>query len=61
MEQFEKLGLSKDLLSVLQEAGFKTPTEIQEKTIPLALAGKDIIGGSATGSGKTLAFLIPIL
>jgi len=61
MEQFEKLGLSKDVLSVLQEAGFKTPSEIQEKTIPLALAGKDIIGGSATGSGKTLAFASPIV
>ena len=61
MEQFEKLGLSKDVLCVLKEAGFKTPSEIQEKTIPLALAGKDIIGGSATGSGKTLAFASPII
>jgi ATP-dependent RNA helicase DeaD len=61
MEQFEKLGLSKEVLSVLQEAGFKTPSEIQEKTIPLALAGKDIIGGSATGSGKTLVFACPII
>jgi ATP-dependent RNA helicase DeaD len=61
MEQFEKLGLSADVLSVLQEAKFKIPSEIQEKTIPLALAGKDIIGGSATGSGKTLAFASPIV
>jgi ATP-dependent RNA helicase DeaD len=61
MEQFEKLGISKDVLSVLEEAGFKTPSEIQEKTIPLALAGKDIIGGSATGSGKTLVFACPIV
>ncbi len=61
MEQFEKLGLSKEVLNVLREAGFKTPSEIQEKTIPLALAGKDIIGGSATGSGKTLAFASPII
>jgi ATP-dependent RNA helicase DeaD len=61
MEQFEKLGISRDVLSVLQEAGFKTPSEIQEKTIPLALAGKDIIGGSATGSGKTLVFACPII
>ncbi len=61
MEQFAKLGLSKDVLSILKEAGFKTPSEIQEKTIPLALAGRDIIGGSATGSGKTLAFASPII
>lgn len=61
MEQFQKLGLSEDVLSVLKAAGFKTPSEIQEKAIPLALAGKDIIGGSATGSGKTLAFASPII
>jgi len=61
MEQFEKLGLSREVLTVLDEAGFKTPSEIQEKTIPLALAGKDIIGGSATGSGKTLAFASAII
>lgn len=61
MEQFEKLGISESVLSVLSGMGFKTPSEIQEKTIPLALAGKDIIGGSATGSGKTLAFACPII
>ncbi|MDP1695782.1 MAG: DEAD/DEAH box helicase [archaeon] len=56
MESFRKLGLSENLIKVLKELGFEKPTEIQEKTIPLAMAGKDIIGGSATGSGKTLAF-----
>jgi len=61
MEKFIKLGLSKDLTDVLKQAGFKDPTEIQEKTIPLALAGRDIIGGSATGSGKTLAFASAII
>ncbi|HTY44114.1 MAG TPA: DEAD/DEAH box helicase [Patescibacteria group bacterium] len=61
MEQFEKLGLSKEVLSVLKLAGFEKPTEIQERTIPLAIAGKDIIGSSATGSGKTLAFASSII
>ncbi len=61
MVKFEELGLSCELLKVLDAAGFKEPSEIQEKTIPLALAGKDIIGGSATGSGKTLAFASPII
>ncbi|MEK6918747.1 MAG: DEAD/DEAH box helicase [Nanoarchaeota archaeon] len=58
---FEELGLSKDVIKVLSELEITQPTEIQEKTIPLALAGKDVIGGSATGSGKTLAFGSAIL
>ena len=61
MEKFAKLGLSEEVLSVLKMKGFEEPTEIQEKAIPLALAGKDIIGSSATGSGKTLAFASPII
>lgn len=56
MENFKKLGLSDKLIQALQDAGFKEPSEIQEKVIPLAVAGKDVIGGAATGSGKTLAF-----
>jgi len=61
MEKFTKLGLSKELTDVLKQLGFKEPSEIQEKAIPLALAGKDIIGGSETGSGKTLAFASAII
>lgn len=61
MEKFTKLGLSKEVTDVLKAFGFTKPSEIQEKTIPLALAGKDIIGGSATGSGKTLAFASAII
>ena len=56
INEFEKLGLSKDILKILDKAGFGEPTEIQKKTIPLVLAGRDVIGSSATGSGKTLAF-----
>ncbi len=61
VEKFAKLGLNKEILAVLEEIKFEDPTEIQEKAIPLALKGKDIIGGSATGSGKTLAFAAPII
>ncbi|MCK5043921.1 DEAD/DEAH box helicase, partial [Candidatus Pacearchaeota archaeon] len=61
MKTFEELKISKEILDVLYESRIKIPTEIQEKTIPLALAGRDIIGASATGSGKTLAFASPIL
>ena len=55
MENFTKLGLSERLTKSLSKI-FEKPTEIQEKVIPLAMKGKDVIGGSATGSGKTLAF-----
>jgi ATP-dependent RNA helicase DeaD len=56
MNEFEKLGLSKSILRVIEEDKFEKPSEIQEKAIPLVLKGKDVIGGSATGSGKTLVF-----
>ncbi|NCO11281.1 ATP-dependent helicase [Candidatus Pacearchaeota archaeon CG_4_9_14_0_2_um_filter_39_13] len=56
MKTFEELGLSEKLLRKVKSLGFESPTEIQEKSIPLVLHGKDLIGTSATGSGKTLAF-----
>ncbi len=56
MDQFKRLGISDPVLRVIKEEGFEKPTEIQRKSIPLVLAGRDVIGGSATGSGKTLAF-----
>ena len=56
MEQFRKLGLCEHVLKVISNKKFTKPSEIQEKTIPLILEGKDVIAGSATGSGKTLAF-----
>ena len=60
MSEFEKLGLSEPLQQGLQKAGITSPTGIQTQVIPLALAGKDVIGESATGTGKTLAYLLPI-
>ncbi len=56
MEKFEKLGLCEHVLKVVSNKKFVKPSEIQEKTIPLILDGKDVVAGSATGSGKTLAF-----
>ncbi|MBS3060732.1 MAG: DEAD/DEAH box helicase [DPANN group archaeon] len=56
MNKFKELGLQAELTKAIEDQGFEQPTEIQEKTIPLTLQGKDIIAGSATGSGKTLAF-----
>jgi len=56
MENFRKLGLSEQLLKLMQQSNLTEPSEIQEKAIPLVMQGKDVLGGSATGSGKTLAF-----
>jgi len=56
MEQFKKLGLCEHVLKVISAKKFTEPSEIQKKTIPLVMEGKDVIAGSATGSGKTLAF-----
>jgi len=56
MEQFKKLGLCENVLKVISNKKFSEPSEIQKKTIPLVVEGKDVIAGSATGSGKTLAF-----
>ena len=61
MKTFEELGLSDETIKVLSKLKIQTPSEIQEKTIPLVLAGNDVIGGSATGSGKTLAFASSII
>ncbi len=56
MNTFENMNLSNNLLTAIQDLGFTDPTEIQEKSIPHIVEGKDTIGESATGSGKTLAF-----
>jgi len=58
---FEELPLRPELHKAVVQLGFKEPTEIQEKCIPIILSGKDIVGQSQTGSGKTAAFSLPIL
>ncbi len=60
-QTFKELGLSDNLIAVLEKNKITRPTEIQKKAIPFVLEGKDIIGVSATGSGKTLAFSVGIL
>jgi ATP-dependent RNA helicase DeaD len=59
--QFTDVELSENILNSLRKIGFEEPTSIQEKCIPDALLGKDIIGQSQTGSGKTAAFGLPII
>lgn len=58
---FQTMSLSRPILRGLASIGFSIPTPIQAKTIPVALMGKDVVGGAVTGSGKTAAFMIPIL
>jgi ATP-dependent RNA helicase DeaD len=59
--EFAALGLEIPLLKALHKAGFKIPTEIQQRLIPLVLEGKDVLGQARTGTGKTAAFGLPIL
>lgn len=59
--EFNKLGLNAKIVEALKQNGYSYPTEIQQKTIPLILDGKDIVGRSQTGSGKTFAFGLPII
>ena len=61
MTTFKDLGLSSTIIKALEKKGYSNPTEVQEKTIPLLLEGKDVIGESQTGSGKTAAFALPII
>ena len=58
---FADLPLSQTTRSGLEASHFKTLTDIQQKAVPFALKGSDILGAAKTGSGKTLAFLIPVL
>ncbi|KAA8898324.1 hypothetical protein TRICI_006585 [Trichomonascus ciferrii] len=58
---FAGLGLSKILVQNVSRKGFKMPTPIQRKTMPLVLDGKDVVGMARTGSGKTAAFVLPML
>lgn len=60
-ETFATMNLSRPILKGLAQVGFVQPTQIQARTIPVALMGKDICGGAVTGSGKTAAFVVPVL
>lgn len=58
-KKFTDLSLSSKTMQAINEMGFDTMTEIQQRGIPPLLAGRDVLGAAKTGSGKTLAFLIP--
>jgi ATP-dependent RNA helicase DeaD len=58
---FADLGLSAPVLKALKDVGYERPSAIQAATIPLLLAGRDVVGRAQTGTGKTAAFALPIL
>ncbi len=60
-EAFAALGLAPEIVSALVAAGFTGPTPVQEKAIPAAISGRDLLVSSPTGSGKTAAFMLPAI
>jgi len=59
--QWTDFKLNKQLFQAIEELGFSSPTEIQEKCIPLILGGQHVIGIAQTGTGKTAAYMLPLL
>ncbi|MEE2655083.1 MAG: DEAD/DEAH box helicase [Pseudomonadota bacterium] len=58
---FDDLGLSPEVLSAINDAGYVAPTPIQELAIPFVLMGRDVLGCAQTGTGKTASFTLPMI
>ena len=58
---FADMNLSAPLMKALKDVGYESPSPIQAETIPLVMAGKDLVGQAQTGTGKTAAFALPLL
>ncbi len=61
MTKFSELNLNPKVLKAVEEAGYETPTPIQEGAIPPALEGRDVLGIAQTGTGKTAGFVLPMI
>lgn len=61
VSKFEHFGFDETLMKAIKKEGFEEPTAIQRQAIPVALAGRDIIGIAQTGSGKTASFIWPMI
>jgi len=61
MTTFNELNLNSSLRNALSDLGYIHPTTIQEKTFPVAMSGRDVVGIAQTGTGKTVAYLLPCL
>jgi superfamily II DNA/RNA helicase len=59
--KFSELGLGDGVLKAVEDAGYSTPTPIQEQAIPVVLMGRDILGCAQTGTGKTASFTLPMI
>ena len=59
--KFDELGLSRDLLDAIANAGYTDATPIQEQAIPHLLMGRDLLGIAQTGTGKTAGFTLPMI
>lgn len=60
-KSFEELGVCDEICEAIKQIGYKTPSKIQEESLPYTLKGRDIIGLAETGSGKTASFAIPVI
>jgi len=58
---FQSMGLEKEVLRGVLSMGYKNPTPVQRKALPIALAGLDVVCMARTGSGKTCVFLLPLI
>jgi ATP-dependent RNA helicase RhlE len=58
---FRELGLNEEIISAIAEMGYTEPTPIQRESIPLVLAGRDVVAAAQTGTGKTAAFALPLM
>ena len=58
---FKELGLCPSIVSNLEKIGYSEPTQIQAKSIPVLLTGRDLVGQAQTGTGKTAAFALPLI
>ena len=61
MATFEQFNLPKSIQKAIDDLGFTIPTPIQEKSFPVIMSGRDMMGIAQTGTGKTLAYLLPLL
>ena len=59
--EFAALGLTSEIVKAITHAGYPSPTDVQSRTVPVALTGRDLLVSSQTGSGKTAAFVWPAL
>jgi len=61
IDLFKDFSLSPSLLKAVEALGYTEPTPIQERAIPVVLAGRDLMAAAQTGTGKTAAFALPLL